>query len=190
MEHDAIQLVDTTHLENQPKAVDLIELFYERIYGFLRRLTANDADAADLTQRTFSKVWQKLPTFAGRSSPSSWIHSIAYHLYVDWRRADQRTDVRPDAWWAACPAPESAPDEIAAHRDLHAVVYAFVDALHPDLRDTVHLHYYQELTLQETADALGVALSTVKYRQQQALVELQNGLTSPEILLKSSSTSK
>src|SRR6266853_4601672 len=116
MEHDANQLVDNTS-EKQPKAVELIELFYERIYGFLRRLTANDADAADLTQRTFSRVWQKLPTFAGRSSPSSWIHSIAYHLYVDWRRSDRHTEVRPDAWWAARPAPESAPDEIAARRD-------------------------------------------------------------------------
>ena len=62
MEHDANQLVDNTQPGNQPKAVELIELFYERIYGFLRRLTTNDADAADLTQRTFSKVWQKLPT--------------------------------------------------------------------------------------------------------------------------------
>src|SRR5258708_7941902 len=109
MEHSTNQLGDNTP-GKQPKAFELIELFYERIYGFLRRLTANDADAADLTQRTFSKVWQKLPTFAGRSSPSSWIHSIAYHLYVDWRRSDRRTEVRPDAWWAACPAPESAPD--------------------------------------------------------------------------------
>src|SRR5436309_15613437 len=118
MEHDATQLVDNTHPGNQPKAVELIELFYDRIYGFLRRLTANDADAADLTQRTFSKVWQTLPTFAGRSSPSSWIHSIAYHLYVDWRRSDRRADVRPDAWLAACPAPEAPLCGIRAGRVL------------------------------------------------------------------------
>src|ERR1044071_203690 len=152
MEPDANQLVENTCPGNQPKAVELIELFYERIYGFLRRLTANDADAADLTQLTFSRVWQKLPTFDGRSSPASWIHSIAYHLCVDWRRADRHTEVRPDVWWAARPAPESAPDEIIARRDLQAVVYTCVDALHPDLRDTIHLHYYQELTLQETAE--------------------------------------
>ena len=189
MERDANQPVDNTP-GKQPKAVELIDLFYQRIYGFLRRLTANDADAADLTQRTFSRVWQKLPSFAGRSSPSSWIHSIAYHLYVDWRRSDRHTEVRPDDWWAAHPAPESAPDEVVARRDLQAVVYACVDALHHDLRDTIHLHYYQELTLQETADAMDVALSTVKYRRHQALVELQKKLTLPGFLLKPSSTSK
>ncbi len=52
-----------------------------------------------------------------------------------------------------------------------------MDALETDLRDTIHLHYYQELTLQETADALGIATSTVKYRLRQALAELQKNAT-------------
>jgi len=123
------QGVYATQRPNQPKPVELIELFYERIYAFLRRLTGNDEDAADLTQLTFSRVWQKLPTFAGRSSPGSWIHSIAYHLYVDWRRSDGHTEVRSDDWWAARPATESEPDEIVAREDLQATVYASVDAL-------------------------------------------------------------
>ena len=57
-----------------------------------------------------------------------------------------------------------------------AAVYGSVDELEPDLRQTVQLHYYQGLTLQETADALGVATSTVKYRLRQALTELQRKL--------------
>jgi len=182
--------LDKTLLTKPPDPVELIELFYERIYGFLRRLTANDADAADLTQRTFSRVWQKLSSFAGRSSPGSWIHSIAYHLYIDWRRTSHLSEIRSDAWWTAYPASEPAPDEVVASRDLHATVFGFVDALDPDLRDTIHLHYYQELTLQETADAMGVALSTVKYRQHKALSELQKKLASPSSILKPSLPSK
>jgi DNA-directed RNA polymerase specialized sigma24 family protein len=87
------------------------ELFYERIY-FSPRLAANDADAADLTQRTFSRVWQALPTFAGRSSVASWIHSIAHHVYVDWRRANHRTESRQDEWWLACAATDSRPTKL------------------------------------------------------------------------------
>jgi DNA-directed RNA polymerase specialized sigma24 family protein len=48
----------------------------------------------------------------------------------------------------------------------------------PELRDTVHLHYYQELSLQETAEAMGVATSTVKYRLRQALSELEDKVKS------------
>jgi len=46
------------------------------------------------------------------------------------------------------------------------------------LRETIHMHYYQELTIQETADAMAVATSTVKYRLRQALAELESELSS------------
>ena len=178
MEPDANQLAETACGGDPAAAVELIELYYERIYAFLRRLAGNDADAADLTQRTFARVWQALPTFAGRSSVSSWMHGIAYHVYVDWRRADRHAEPRSNQWWAARPAPDALPDEIVAHRDMAAAVYGAVDELEPDLRHTVQLHYYQNLTLQETADALGIATSTVKYRLRQALTELQGKLAS------------
>ncbi len=177
MDPDANQLVERARGGDRAAAAELIELFYERVYAFLRRLSANDADAADLTQRTFGRVWQALPGFAGRSSVASWMHSIAYHVYVDWRRADRHTEPRSHEWWSARPAPEATPDEIVAHTDLAAAVYGSVEELEPDLRHTVQLHYYQDLTLQETADAMGVATSTVKYRVRQALAELQRKLT-------------
>src|SRR6266550_3385515 len=96
MELQANQLVEGACRGDTAAASRLIELFYERIYAFLRRLAGNDADAADLTQRTFGRVWQALPTFAGRSSVGSWIHGIARHVYVDWRRADHRTELRSE----------------------------------------------------------------------------------------------
>jgi RNA polymerase sigma-70 factor (ECF subfamily) len=178
MELDAHQMVERASGGDRAAATELIERFYERIYAFLWRLAPNDADAADLTQRTFARVWQALPTFAGRSSVASWIHSIAYHVYVDWRRTDHHTEPRSDEWWAACPAREPLPDEVAAQTDLAAAVYGLVDELEFGLRHTLQLHYYQDLTLQETADALGVATSTVKYRLRQALAELQRKLAS------------
>src|ERR1035441_10974826 len=147
MQSDANQLMEMARYGDRANAVELIELFYGRIYAFLRRLTANDADAADLTQRAFARVWQALPTFAGRSSVSSWMHSIAYHVYVDWRRADRHTEPRSNEWWAARPAPEARPDEIVALADSAAAVYGSVEELEPDLRHTVQLHYYQNLTL-------------------------------------------
>ena len=172
-EPSATQLAEAARHGDTHAATRLIELFYERIYAFLRRHTGQDADAADLTQRTFSRAWQALPTFAAKASFSSWLHGIAYHVYVDWRRANHRTEARPVEWWEDCVATGPTPAESSAESDLAAVLFRHVDALAAELRDTVHLHYYQELTLQETADALGIATSTVKYRLRQALETLQ-----------------
>ena len=173
----ANQLAESARHGDRAAASRLIELFYERVYAFLRRRAGNDADAADLTQRTFTRGWQALPTYAGRSSFSSWIHGIAHHTYVDWRRANHRTEPRPTEWWADCVASGPTPAESSSQTDLAATVFARVDGLSSELRDTVHLHYYQELTLQETADALGIATSTVKYRLRQALEQLQKQLS-------------
>jgi RNA polymerase sigma factor (sigma-70 family) len=170
-------LVQAAQHGDRHAATQLIELSYARIYAFLRRYTGHDADAADLTQRTFSRAWQALPTFARKSSFHSWLHAIAHHIYVDWRRGQGRLESRPIEWWEDCVAPEPSSADVSQQNDLATAVFSRVDGLSPELRATVHLHYYQELTLQETADALGVATSTVKYRLRQALAELQKQLS-------------
>jgi RNA polymerase sigma factor (sigma-70 family) len=190
MSEPASALVEAARQGDPASAGQLIELFYARIYAFLRRLTANESDAADLTQRTFGRVWQSLPTFAQRSSVASWMHGIAYHVYVDWRRAHRPAESRSSEWWSDCPSPETGPDEAVAQADLEAAVFASVDRLDPDLRDTVHLHYYQSLSLEETAQALGVATSTVKYRLRAALAQLQKQLASEERTVKRFSPTK
>jgi RNA polymerase sigma-70 factor (ECF subfamily) len=176
---DPEQLVHSARAGSRSPAEALIERFYRPVYAFLCRLSGNPTDAADLTQRTFSKMWQALPSFASRASVSSWVHSIAYHVFVDWRRMDRHTEPRPTEWWTAQPSSSAGPDDVLANRDLAARLYSAVDALETTLRETVHLHYYQELTLEETADAMNVATSTVKYRLRLALKELQKQMEEP-----------
>src|SRR5215831_983058 len=144
------QLVESARAGDRSAAEALIERFYRPIYAFLCRLSGNPTDAADLTQRTFSKVWQALPSFAGKSSVASWIHSIAYHAFIDWRRMDRHTEPRPTEWWTTQPSHGVGPDALLANQDLSSRLYAAVDQLESTLRETVHLHYYQELTLEET----------------------------------------
>ena len=186
----ATQLVEDARRGDKVAANYLVETFYEHIYAFLRRLCSSDADAADLTQRTFSKVWQSLGTYAGKSSVSTWIHGIAHHVYVDWRRTQHHLESRPDEWWLAHTSDDPAPDETAIRSDLAKALYSAVDRLDPDLRETVHLHYYQGLTLQQTADAQGVATSTIKYRLRQALPELRKAVAGEPVRSSAQPTSK
>ncbi|HLP76687.1 MAG TPA: RNA polymerase sigma factor, partial [Candidatus Paceibacterota bacterium] len=86
MNDEIQQLCDRAKRGDVPAASELVALHYQRIFGYFRRLSGNDADAADLTQKTFSKAWQSLAGFQNRSSFSTWLHGIAHHTYVDWRR--------------------------------------------------------------------------------------------------------
>src|SRR5437588_5464499 len=177
MEPEGKQLVEAAQRGDRAAAVALIEMFYARIYAFLRRLAPSEEDAADLNQKTFSEAWRALPGFAGRSSVSSWLHGIAYHIYIDWRRAQRPTEYRPDEWWHSQPSFAQRPDELAATSDLRSVLYKSVETLDEELRLTVHLHYFEGLTLEETAETMKVATSTVKYRVRQAITALQARLS-------------
>lgn len=150
-------------------ASELVALFYQRIFAYLRRLSGNDEDAADLTQKTFARGWQSLGSYQKRSSFSTWLHGIAHHVYLDWRRKRSFSDAQTDEWWEAQSDHAPTPFESTAEREMAHQLYRWVDELDDEKKQTVHLHYYQNLTLNETAEVLGVAASTVKYRLREAL---------------------
>jgi RNA polymerase sigma-70 factor (ECF subfamily) len=150
-------------------ASELVALFYQRIFAYLRRLSGNDDDAADLTQKTFARTWQALDSYQRRSTFSTWLHGIAYHVYLDWRRKRNPGDAQTDEWWETQAANSPTPYENTVERELAHQLYRWVDELDEDKKQSVHLHYYQNLPLSETAEVLGVAVSTVKYRLREAL---------------------
>lgn len=162
-------------------ASELILLHHERIFAFLRRLCGNDEDAADLTQRTFVRAWSALSSYAGRSSFSTWLHGIARNQYVDWRRKGSRTEARTDEWWEDVAGDGPDPFENAAEREQAGRLFALVDKLDDNAREAVHLHYYQGLSLSETAEVLGLSTSTLKYRLREAVNFLKSKMTEPKI---------
>lgn len=178
MSDPARQMIRQALEGDRDAAERLIDAFHRRIYAYHHRLSGNASDAEDLTQLTFAKAWESLARFEGRSTVSAWLHGIAYHVFIDWLRK-RRPVEHPDAnWWDACPDPGRPFDNVTA-RDSAATVWSAADKLPDDLRWTIHLHYYQELTLQETADALGIAVSTVKFRVTKAIGLLQKELAEP-----------
>ncbi|MCC7375528.1 MAG: RNA polymerase sigma factor [Verrucomicrobiales bacterium] len=176
MKNPGLECVDAVRGGDEAAAARWVEEYHERLYAFLRRLAGTEATAVELTQRTFCRAWSALDSFQGRSSVSSWLHGIAYRVYVDWLRSDRRYEGRSVAWWEDLRDGGVGPDVAVAAADDATVVYAAVDALDAGLREAVHLHYYQGLTLQETAEATGIAASTVKYRLRDAMEQVQRRL--------------
>jgi RNA polymerase sigma-70 factor, ECF subfamily len=162
-------------------AVALVGIHYQPIFAYLRRLSGSDPDAEDLTQQTFAKAWVALPSYQGRARFATWLHGIAHHVLADWWRRKDPLAPAPDDWWESRPAEGPSPSDNAAHHELAARLYTLVGQLDAEKRDAVHLHYFQELSLAETADALGVATSTVKYRLREALDFLRARMMSAEL---------
>jgi RNA polymerase sigma-70 factor (ECF subfamily) len=182
MTNDLDQLRKAAQGGDMAAASKLLEASYDKVYGYFRRLCGREEDAADLTQRTFSKVWASLSSYRERSTFSTWVHAIARHVYVDWRRRKDVLESADERWWELQADPQIGPFESAVERELARQLYELVEKLDEDSRETVHLHYYQELTLDQTAEVLGVAVSTVKYRLRRALDFLKRHVNEPKRL--------
>jgi RNA polymerase sigma factor (sigma-70 family) len=155
-------------------ACELLQIHYTDIYSYLRRLCGNRADAEDLTQQTFLKGWSSLGSFGRRSKFSTWLYKIARNTFIDWQRKNAGSArVRSEQWWQECIDSNPGPFANAAEYQLAERLYKIVDQLDDDKKQVVHLHYYQGLSIKETAVVLNVATSTVKYRLREVIKVLK-----------------
>ena len=155
-------------------ACELLRIHYSDVYSYLRRLCGSQTDAEDLTQQTFLKVWASLDSFAGRSKFSTWLYRIAHNTYIDSQRGNAgNSRDRSDQWWAECIDENPGPFTNVAERQLARRIYEAVDQLDEDKKYALHFHYYQRLSIRETAKVMGIATSTVKYRLREVFKVLR-----------------
>jgi RNA polymerase sigma factor (sigma-70 family) len=175
------KLCKLAQVGNTDAASQLLQLFYKKIYSYLRRLTSSNADAEDLTQQAFTKVWQNLHSFKGNCTFNSWIYRIAYNTFVDWLRTKEKDVSKQQTWWDSIEDTNPGPLKTLEQKQLAQKLYKAVDNLDQDRTAVVHLRFYQHLTIKETAFVLDVPASTVKYRLKIALKELKIALEQTEV---------
>lgn len=131
--------------------------------------------AQDAVQDTFVKAWKKLDTFEGRSSEKTWLCRIAVNTCRDYRKnrwfrfVDMRRSI------------EDIPLPIQPVEPVVQEVYAIVKALPEKYRMCVLLYYWQEMTLEEVAQALDISKSAVHHRLEKAKGLLKTELERSEM---------
>jgi RNA polymerase sigma-70 factor (ECF subfamily) len=75
------------YLAGDEKSLDvLVKRYLKIIYGYSYRNVGNSADAEDITQETFLKVWKNIKKFDQSKSFKSWIFTIAKNTSIDYLR--------------------------------------------------------------------------------------------------------
>ena len=163
---------------------ELVRTHHRRVYGLCYRFTGNAADAEDLTQDVFLKIYSNLSSFdTGRGSLQVWITTMTRNLLVDnFRRTkNQRVTGSLDEGWDAtdelCPvdrltAGGPTPHESAAQKELSKMVQDALAKVSVELREAVILRDLQDLDYKEIAQVLGIPEGTVKSRISRGRAEL------------------
>jgi RNA polymerase sigma-70 factor (ECF subfamily) len=157
----------------------LITHYHQPIYSLLARMLQDRADAADLTQEVFVKVFRGVGNFHGESSLRTWIYRIALHEASNQRRwwmrhkqqeipieqeLGENSSGQPVRLKETLMDPSESPYEMAVHEETRARVELALSKVPEPFRSTLILRDIEGFVYEEVAEMQGVNLGTVKSR--------------------------
>ena len=150
-------------------AKEVVDRHLASVTRFAFRMLGDAAEAEDVAQESFLRLWKEIPTWEARAKLGTWLHRVAHNLCIDRLRANrtERISSVPEH-----PDPkDEAGKQLEEHRRAHAVSLALAE-LPERQRAAITLVYHQELSNQEASYVLGVtvdALESLLVRGRQSL---------------------
>ncbi len=163
---------------------ELVNRYEGKIFRLTRNITGNHEDAEDAMQDAFFKAYAHLRDFHGDSRFYTWLVRIAANealMRLRKRRPNQfsldepiegDTDLFPRELEDWGPTPEQK----YAQTEMQGIVGEMIDRLEPEFRIVFLLRDFEELSTQETAEALDISVPAVKSRLLRARLKLREKL--------------
>jgi RNA polymerase sigma-70 factor, ECF subfamily len=161
---------------------ELVRIHTRRVYGLCYRFTGREAEAQDLTQEVFLRVYRSLASFrSNEGSFSTWLARLTRNLLIDYYRRTRNQRVT-DSIEEQLPGVELRsleagtgpvrPDSAIAGREASELLQGALGRLSPELRETIILRDLQEMEYKEIAEVLNIPEGTVKSRLNRGRAEL------------------
>jgi RNA polymerase sigma-70 factor, ECF subfamily len=165
---------------------ELVRHYDRRVYRMAKQITQNDEDTEDVLQETFLKAYTHLDDFQGNSKFYTWLVRIAVNealMKLRKRRSDRTVPldepvdtgedeiVREIAVW------DENPEQQYSREELADILDEAIASLKPSYRNVFVLRDIEELSIQETAEALNQSISAVKSSLLRARLQLREKLT-------------
>ena len=168
----------------RPSFARLYGLTSARLFGIVLRVNADRAEAEDVLQEVYVKIWNRCAQFdPKRGSARYWLAGICHDSAIDSLRRRQR---RPQRGFMPVGDPEDVCDSLASAepQPLELVIRAggaealqrCVRALPIEQRESLSLAFHDGLTHREIAERLGRPVGTVKTWLRRSLAQLRPGL--------------
>jgi len=154
----------------------LLAAYRGRVYRLALSYVRTPADAEDLAQEAFVRLWRALPLYDGRASFSTWLYVIARNACLSELR---RRGARPTASLDDDPADPAAPMSAASPVDLRMECETLVEMLDEPQRRIVRLFYLEERSYEQVAATLDMPINTVRSHLHRARKRLAGLMAMP-----------
>jgi len=171
---DDYQLMERVKEGEESALRELILRYERRLFRILYHLLRDPAEAKDILQETFIRVFTGSKNWEPRAKPATWITRIAINLALDQLRRKKREKKTSTGW--ENPSQEPSPYRILWGKEVGKMVERAINSLPNGQREVFILRHYEGLSLQEIAEIRGCALGTVKASLHQAITRIKREL--------------
>ena len=191
-ESKPVEISDESELVTQARTgdarafSDLIAKYERKIFRLAQHITQNREDAEDVLQETFLKAYEHLDQFQGNSKFYTWIVRIAVNqalMKLRKRKSDRTVsmdegiDTGEDIVVREIAAWDEDPEQSYSRDEINVILNEAVESLAPAYRTVFVLRDVEELSTEETAEALDLSIPAVKSRLLRARLQLRDKLT-------------
>ncbi|MGH9470890.1 MAG: sigma-70 family RNA polymerase sigma factor [Terriglobia bacterium] len=179
-------LVQEAKAGNNEAFEELVNRYEKKIYRLALRLTGNQQDAEDVLQEAFLKAFEHLADFRQDSRFYTWIVRIAVNeglMKLRKRRSDRSEPLEAvvDDEGQVMPREfrdwKPNPEQLMGQEEIERILMNAAQDLSPGLRAVFFLRDVEELSTEETAEALGLTTGAVKARLFRARMQLREELS-------------
>ncbi|PYT32775.1 MAG: RNA polymerase subunit sigma-24 [Acidobacteria bacterium] len=183
---DEAAIVARARLGDAKAFSELLRRYEGKIFRLALHITQNREDAEDVLQEAFLKAYEHLDQFQGQSKFYTWIVRIAVNqalMKLRKRKSDRSVsldetiDTGEDTVAREIAAWDENPEQRYSREELNQILSSAVDDLAPIYRAVFVLRDVDELSTEETAEALNLSVPAVKSRLLRARLQLRDKLT-------------
>ena len=184
--HPDVALVARAREGDSAAFEKLVKQYDRQIFRVAQHITQNREDAEDITQDVFFKAYSKLEQFQGNSKFSTWLVRIAVNeslMRLRKRKTSKTVSMDEDVHTEEGSIPRDFaewrpnPEQLYGQGELAEILKKTIQGLPPGFRTVFTLRDVENLSTEETAEALGLSVPAVKSRLLRARLQLRERLS-------------
>lgn len=179
MEKQALlTLIGLAKDKNQKAQTKLINHYWTDVFSFVLKKVQDPSAADELTVSVFSKVLAKLDLYDENFQFKTWILTIAQNTIIDfWRKKNRQTEDATEDMAHLKNEFEKSPEEILISEQEEKKIMDTVAKMDANYQKIIQLRFFEEKSIKEIAEELGLSVANTKVRIMRAkkvLAELLN----------------
>lgn len=174
-EHIIIQKILNGNVQAFEK---IVESYQDMVYTLAFRVLKNREEAEEIAQDVFIKIYQSLNKFNQKSKLSTWIYRITYNTTINRFRSSKRQPTTTEINDSTEFQSGSAPDALFEMRveEKKKFINNAIQKLEETDRILITLYYFEELSIAEIAEIVGISAQNVKVKLHRSRQKLYNDL--------------